>query len=89
MNATSILEALRKGLALVDQFVPIASIVGGPIVQEVVNIAKSVLSVATNVKSRVEEGSVVFSTNDQEELDRIISLLQAENDRLAEYIAKS
>lgn len=85
---SGLLDGLKRGLETVETLLPIATALGAPtgLITSVVGIAGAVLETGQNVATRIEEGQVVASSDDQAELKSILSRIQAKNDELAAYI---
>lgn len=87
-NFTGLLDGLKKGLDTVETLMPIATALGAPteLVSQVTNIAGALIETGQNVAARIEEGTVVATSTDQDELKSILARIQAKNDELAAYI---
>ena len=87
---TTILGRLRAGLELVKTFEPlIHELPGGAVVEKVIAIATATTEVVQNTVTRIDEGHIVATASDTQEIKNILEELQAVNDRLAQAIAAS
>lgn len=84
----SALSALRTGLSVVQTLAPLATAAGAPagLVEKVSGIAGAVLDTAQTINQRVEEGHIVATSNDQDQLKALVAGIQAENDELDRFI---
>lgn len=87
-SLSAVISGLQQGLSLVQTMAPLATAVGAPpgLVEKVTNIAGAVLDTAQNVSQRVEEGAIVATSNDQQQLKDIVASIQRENDELDRFI---
>jgi hypothetical protein len=87
-NMTETLAALRQGLTLVQTLAPLATAAGAPegLVEKVAGIAGAVIDTAQNVDKRIQEGKVVATATDQDQLKALVAGIQAENDALDRFI---
>jgi hypothetical protein len=81
-----LMKILRDGLALVNNAAEVADELDLPIVGDIAKIAATVTSVAENILARVDEGKVVMSSDDQDEVKGILEALHAKNVELDDYI---
>lgn len=89
-SLSSVLPTLQKGLDLLDDLLPMAEQIGGTIpgvVGQVTKIGAALTETVQNIFDRVEEGKVVASSDDQEQLKGILEGIRAKNDQLRSYIA--
>lgn len=89
MNASDILNALRKGAEFVEAIAPVATIAGGPVVGTVAAVISSVSDIADNISNRASEGHIVFSSEDQSEIQAIVARIADANDKLNQAIQQS
>ncbi len=89
MDVKAILDALRKGAEFVEAVAPVATIIGGPVVATVAGVISSVSDIADNVQERAKEGKAVFSSDDEAEIQAIVSRIAAANDALNKAIEQS
>lgn len=84
----AVLDGLRTGLNLVQTLSPLAVAAGAPpgLVNNVTGIAKAVIETAENVNRRIEEGKIVATSTDQDQLKALVAAIQAENDELDRFI---
>lgn len=82
------LAALRTGLNLVQALAPLATAAGAPagLAEKVTGIAGAVLDTAENINQRIDEGKIVASATDQDQLKALVAGIQAENDELDRFI---
>jgi hypothetical protein len=87
-SLSSALSALRTGLSVVQTLAPLATAVGAPagLVEKVFGIAGAVLDTAQTINQRVEEGHIIATSNDQDQLKALVAGIQAENDELDRFI---
>ena len=87
-----ILPALQKGLEFVSgltEALPQGIKDAMPeVVGKAAQIGGAVLETAVNIKERVDEGKIVASSQDQEQLKTILAGIRDENDKLRRYIAE-
>lgn len=81
-----IVLGLHKVVAATKVLSPFASILG---VDKITSIVEAGLDIAENVTTRAKEAGTVLNSNQEEEIDGIISRLREENDKLAQYIDNS
>jgi predicted house-cleaning NTP pyrophosphatase (Maf/HAM1 superfamily) len=88
MNARAILDTIKRGVEFVEGLKPaLAMIPGvGPLLTTAVSAAGAVTEVVNNIKERVDEGKIVFSSTDQSEIKGYVQRLERVNDELAAYI---
>lgn len=89
MDATGLVDALKKGADFIEALSPVAAAIGGPTVGHVFNVVGMVGEIAENIETRVKEGSLVLASEDQDEIKAVIARLAIENDKLAVKIASS
>lgn len=82
------LAALRTGLNLVQALAPLATAAGAPegLAEKVTGIAGAVLDTAENITQRIDEGKIVATATDQDQLKALVAGIQAENDELDRFI---
>jgi len=87
-NITGLLEGLQKGLDVVETLKPIATALGAPpeLVNKVTNIAAAVLDTGQHTMGLIEEGTIVATSTDQDQLKALLARIQAENDDLDAFI---
>lgn len=90
-NFAGLLSGLQKGLDTVQALLPIATALGAPtgLVDKVTNIAQATLETGQHVQAKIEEGTIVATSQDQDQLKSILAQIEAENDALAAYIDAS
>lgn len=90
MDAKEILDALRKGADFVEAIAPVAAtIIGGPMVATVAGIISGVSDIADNAQTLVNEGKVVFSSAESDEVQVILGRIAKANDALNKAIEQS
>lgn len=85
----SVASGLYRVLGGIKTIMPLAKAIGGDTLTKIIGLVDSTIDVASNIKERVEDGTVVAGSNDLSEINDILSELQSENDKLAAYIAQS
>lgn len=88
MDTKQILAGLRQGLEVVDKLAPLAALLG-PQGAAVGKIVEGLTEVGQTVLERAQEGAVVLTSEDQDEIRSINHRLAAKNDELAQRIADS
>lgn len=89
-SLSSVLPTLHKGLDLLDELLPMAEQIGGIVpgaVGNAIKIGAAIYETAQNIFDRVEEGKIVASSDDQDQLKTILASIRAKNDELRNYIA--
>jgi hypothetical protein len=89
LNIKGLLDTVRKGVEFVEGIAPsILSLIpgAGPIIATAVQAAGAVTEVITNIKARVDEGTIVLNSDDAAEIDGYVERLAKVNDELAAYI---
>jgi hypothetical protein len=83
-----VLAGLRQGLNAVQALAPLATAAGAPagLVEKVSGIAGAVIDTAQNVNKRIEEGKIVATSTEQDQLKALVAGIQAENDALDAFI---
>jgi hypothetical protein len=87
-SISTALAALRTGLNLVQALAPLATAAGAPegLAEKVTGIAGAVLDTAENINQRIDEGKIVATATDQDQLKALVAGIQAENDELDRFI---
>jgi hypothetical protein len=87
-SMSTALAALRTGLNLVQALAPLATAAGAPegLAEKVTGIAGAVLDTAENINQRIDEGKIVATATDQDQLKALVAGIQAENDELDRFI---
>lgn len=85
MDFTQISNALRQGLATVQALAPLAAL-GGPTVAGAVSIAATLAEIGQNVLEKIEDGQIVATSQDKDQIKAILAEIQAQNDALAARI---
>jgi hypothetical protein len=87
-SISTALAALRTGLNLVQALAPLATAAGAPegLAEKVTGIAGAVLDTAENITQRIDEGKIVATSTDQDQLKALVAGIQAENDELDRFI---
>lgn len=87
-SMTNFISGLQHAVAAVETLLPVATALGAPtgMVQKVTDIAGAAIDVAQNVSTRIDEGKIVATSQDQDQLKTVLASLQAKNDELAAYI---
>lgn len=86
-NFADVTSLLGKIAKTADALLPIAPILG--IKDKVVDIVEAGIEIGKNVMERVEDGRVVATSSDKEELRDLIVELEAKNAALDSYIRNS
>lgn len=86
-----ILDTIRKGVEFVEGLSPVIALIpgAGPILATAVSAAGAVTEVVTNLKTRLDERTVVMNSSDEAELQALINRLDAVNDELAKRVDES
>ena len=86
------LPTLQKGLdfvtGLTDALPQGIKDVMPEVVGKAAQIGGAILETAVNINDRVQEGRIVASSDDQEQLKSILERIRDENDKLRRYIAE-
>lgn len=87
-SISALLSGLRDGLSLVQTLAPLATAAGAPagLAEKVSGIAGAVIDTAQNVSKRIEEGHIVATSTDQDQLKALVAGIQSENDELDRFI---
>lgn len=89
MDLNEALKVLAKGVHLVDDLAPLLSAVGVPQAEAIAKVSGVLLNFAEKVVERLEEGLLVFTDVQLEELENILARIQAKNDAMAKIIDAS
>lgn len=88
MSIKSIIDAIEDGIATVEKFKGLAATLGIPL-GPILEIAKSVTEVASNIADRAAEAGEVLSSDDEARIEELTTRLAAVNDDLAKAIDAS
>lgn len=88
MDISKIAAALKKGLETMEALAPLA-VLGGPAAAGIGSIAATLADIGQNVLDKIEDGAVVASSDDKEQVKALLAQIQAENDTLAARIRSS
>ncbi len=80
-----IIATLTAGKNIIHSLEPIANSLGVP--KQVTDLINTVTEIGVNVLDRIDEGKVVATSHDQEQVQAINEELAVINDRLANRIA--
>lgn len=87
MNLSGISGMLNAIASTASSLSPIANTLG--ISEKITDLIATGLDIGRNVLNRVEDGSIVASSESKEELADVIARLEAENQKLDDYIRNS
>lgn len=88
MDINQLSGALRNGLAVVQALAPLAAL-GGPTAAGAASIAATLADIGQNLLDKVEDGSIVATSDDAATVKGLLAEIRAENDQLAQRIAAS
>jgi hypothetical protein len=89
MNIRTVIDLLHSGAQFAHDMVPASIVSAVPFVSEAITIVDAITTVATNVMDRIDDGTVVATSQEVDELKDIIAKLAPINDALAAQIAAS
>lgn len=92
MSALSnILDVVRKGVEFAEGLAPAISLIpgAGPILATAVSAAGAIQEVVANIQTRITEGHVVATSQEEAEIRGYAERLSAINDQLASEIDES
>lgn len=84
MNLSGVSSLLKSVTGMVTSLSPISNVLG--IGKNLTDLVTTGLEIGRNVMNRVEDGSVVATSESKEELADVIARLEAENQKLDDYI---
>lgn len=88
MDFSTLSAGLRKGLETIKALAPLAAF-GGPAVAGLAKIADSLATIGANVLEKIEDGTVVATSQDKAEVQKLLAEIQDENDALAQRVIDS
>jgi hypothetical protein len=89
MDIKQIIAVVEKGVAFAQEFMPLATAIGGPAVATAVKVIETVNEVITHAQTRIAESGVVLASTDEAQIKGFIAALAAENDKLMAYVDAS
>lgn len=84
--AEGILDTIKQGADFAQKLIPIAKVVGGPAIGTAISAIEAVIDFAGNVRDAAGNAGIVFSTDNVDDINRIINTLAAENDKLSKLV---
>lgn len=84
INLSGVSSLLKSVTGMVTSLSPISNVLG--IGKNLTDLVTTGLEIGRNVMNRVEDGSVVATSESKEELADVIARLEAENQKLDDYI---
>lgn len=85
MDIRSLSETLKAGLATVQALAPLAAL-GGPGAVGVASIVSGLAKVGEQIMEKIEDGTVVATSDDKAEVQGLLAQIQSENDQLARRV---
>lgn len=90
MDFSKILNAVKTGVSFAEELTPLLGLITDvPILGTAVKAVGAVTEVVDNIQTRIAEGKIVVSSDDQDEIRGMAERLSVVNDELAQYIKDS
>jgi hypothetical protein len=89
MTGSAVIQFIDRVNDAVKAASPIATMMGLPFLEKITGWVDVATEVGQNAVARAEEGKLVLSSNDKEEINRKLANIQAVNDEIAANIANS